>query len=70
MPESAGPGVVHFLTFDTLWATSGTGNIIPFCFFSFLCPTCCRWTQAVWKQDRLGQGCSHTGHNELWGWSL
>ena len=31
MPESAGPGVVHFfLPFYILWATSGTGNIILF----------------------------------------
>ena len=36
MPESAGPGVVQFLTFDTLWATLGTGNIILFSSFSFL----------------------------------
>ena len=33
MPEGAGPGVVHFFNFDTLWATSGTGNIILFLFF-------------------------------------
>ena len=36
MPESAGPGVVHFfISFDILWATSGTGNIILFCSFFF-----------------------------------
>ena len=35
MPESAGPGVVHFLPFNVLWATSGTGNIILFLFFFF-----------------------------------
>ena len=35
MPESAGPGVVHFLPFSILWATSGTGNIILFLSFFF-----------------------------------
>ena len=33
MPESAGPGVVHFLTFCILQATSGTGIIILFLSF-------------------------------------
>ena len=36
MPESAGPGVVHFSPFIFLWATSGTGIIILF--LSFFLP--------------------------------
>ena len=35
MPESAGPGVVHFLPLYVLWATSETGNIILFLSFFF-----------------------------------
>ena len=35
MPESAGSGVVHFLPFYILWATSGTGIIILFLSFFF-----------------------------------
>ena len=70
MPESAGPGVVHFFTFDTLWATSGTGNIIPFWFFFFPMSYLLWVDPGCMEQDRLGWGCSHTGHNELWGQSL
>ena len=33
MPESAGPGVVHFLPFIILWATSGTGIVLLYPFF-------------------------------------
>ena len=35
MPESAGPGLDHFLLFIFLWATSGTG-IILLCLSFFL----------------------------------
>ena len=65
MPECAGPGVVHFLLFIYLWATSGTGIIILFLSFSFLSPYLAQ-VDPCFEEGSSGVGLSNQkGHNDL-----
>ena len=60
MPESAGPGVVHFLPFYILWATSGTGNVILFLSFFFPKSVPAVGGPRLYGPRQVGSGLYHT----------
>ena len=60
MPESAGPGVIHFLPFYVLWATSGTGNIVPFPSFFFHKSIPAESGPRLYGARQVGSGLYHT----------